>query len=42
VFLADYQQGKAYVPPTSLRERHTRRAQSVTLADLLDKVSSRE
>jgi hypothetical protein len=39
LFLADYEHGKAYVPPGALHERHTRRAQTLTMADLLDKVS---
>jgi hypothetical protein len=38
-FLADYRTGQPYVPPAALRERHTRRAQTTRLADLLEKVS---
>ena len=40
LFLADHERGTTYVPPPALRERHTRRAQSMTMADLLDRVSS--
>jgi glycosyltransferase involved in cell wall biosynthesis len=38
-FLADHRRGRPYVPPAALRDRHTRQAQSVTLAELLDKVA---
>lgn len=38
-FLADHQGRQPYVPAASLRERHTRQAQTVTLARLLETVS---
>jgi hypothetical protein len=39
-FLDDHRQGIVYVPPSTLRERHTRRTQAVQLSELLEKISS--
>jgi len=39
LFLANERSGSAYVPAAALRERHTRRAQAVALARLLDDVA---
>ncbi len=40
-FIDDVRHDRLYVPPTSLRERHTRRAQTVKFAALLDEIAKR-